>query len=100
MSYTRAKEDVPASIIFPSDPEDQSPEGDPVEVEFDWRQGTPESGRYSGPPEDYDPGEPDEFVIVSPPLDEETEERVIEWLESYWERPTDSDRDDVKDWRE
>ena len=46
-----------------------------VVVTFDFTPGTPEYGRFSGPPENYDPGSPDEvenIKIVSPDVDKET----------------------------
>lgn len=85
---------VPHSIFYRLDPDDQSPEGEPVEVEFEWTAGRAPTG-LSGPPENYDPGEADEFNIVSHDLDEHDEERVLEWLDENWERPPE---DDGYDW--
>lgn len=69
-------------------------------VTFDWAPGTPTTG-LSGPPENYDPGEGDEFVIVSPPdLSCNAEDRIIEYLDANWERPADEpDPDWLRDER-
>lgn len=94
--------DVPESIALPSDPEDQSREDD-VRVVFEWSPGSEPSG-LSGPPENYDPGEGDEFNIVSSgsvagaDLPDDVEERLVNWLDENWERPVDEPpdyRDDV-----
>jgi hypothetical protein len=86
MTYT-AK--VPSSVALPSDPDDQSPDYD-VEVEFEWSPGTMPSG-LSGPPEYYDPGEPDEFDITSMDPDDSRYEAVAEWLDQNWPRPVEED---------
>lgn len=91
MPYTKHIEIVPMSVV------EAEAEGE-FEVAFEFRPGTPESGRFNGPPEDYDPGEPDEFVISSvsyairnsripTALAPHEEEKVIEWLDENWERP-------------
>ena len=89
--------DVPESIVH-FDPEDESREGPPIPVEFEWTEGTPPSG-ISGPPENYDPGEGDYFNIVSHDFDDATEERVIEWLDQHWQRP-EPDWDYLNDLRD
>lgn len=74
MTYTTHTADVPSSIALPSDPEDQSPDYD-VTVEY------------------YDPGDGDDFVIISsggtagPDLHANVEEAIIEWLNENWDRP-------------
>lgn len=87
MNAKTYKAEVPSSIAWPSDPEDQSPDYD-VTVEFEWTAGTPPSG-LNGPPENYDPGSGDEFYILSPTEDADgaREEAIIEWLDENWERP-------------
>lgn len=96
MPYLRASADVPSSIALPSDPEDQSRDY-PVTVDFEWREGTPASG-LSGPPENYDPGEADEFVILSDDF-ERQEEAIVEWLDANWERP-EPDHDYLRELQE
>lgn len=87
--------EVPESIALPSDPEDQSRESD-VTVVFEWSPGCPPSG-LSGPPENYDPGEGEEFNIVSSgpvagaDLPDAVEERLVEWLDENWTRPVEDD---------
>lgn len=90
--YHRARAEVLLSVIYGLSEDDFSKRDDAAEVitvTFDWAPGTPPSG-LSGPPENYDPGEGDEFVIVTPPqLSCDAEERLIEWLDANWERPAD-----------
>lgn len=97
--YTIHTAHVPLSILDGSDGE--------LIVTFDWAAGTAPSG-ISGPPENYDPGEADEFNItaahydvapgVSVLLADREEEQVIEWLDANWERPDDGpDPDWVRD---
>lgn len=91
MSYSQHTADVPSSIALPSDPEDQSPDYD-VTVVFDWAPGNPPSG-LSGPPENYDPGDGDDFVIITSgeiagdDLPDHIVEQLIEWLDENWDRP-------------
>lgn len=88
----RFDEAVPGRLIG-QDPLD----GTMVDVVFDWSPGREPRG-MSGPPENYDPGEGEEFNIVSPPgLSAEHEEAVIEWLDANWERPVEDDGPDP-DW--
>lgn len=75
--------------------------GEDVAVEFEWRPGTPPSG-LSGPPENYDPGEGDEFTIIAvePFVADSHHDTLIEWLDDNWERPDDEpDPDDIRDQR-
>jgi hypothetical protein len=101
VSYTHFRETVPLSVV------EGDADGELI-VDFDWRAGSPPSG-MSGPPENYDPGESDEFVITAVSYDTapnipvglapHEEEKVIEWLDENWMRPTDYDRDDIADMR-
>jgi hypothetical protein len=50
-------------LMFGTDGEADHVELD-VTVSFTVAWGSPESGRYGGPPEDYDPGSPDEVEDV------------------------------------
>jgi hypothetical protein len=101
VSYSKHLEHVPLSILDGSDGE--------LIVQFEFRAGTPPSG-LSGPPENYDPGEGDEFVIgrccydtapqIPVGLGEHEEERVIDWLNENWDRPYDGpDEDWLRDMR-
>ena len=71
---------------------------DGLPVTFDWSPGHEPSG-MSGPPEHYDPGSPDEFVIVEPAdMSLNADCAITEWLDSNWERPDDGP--DPDDWRD
>ena len=100
MAYQRHEGTVPGYLLTDVDSSDHQPL---VDITFDWAPGTEPSG-LSGPPENYDPGEGDEFVIVTPEgLGEEIEEAIINWLDENWERPVEPDdpdwlRDEKVDW--
>lgn len=82
------RDTIPGSLLDP-DNEDE------IEVVFDWTPGTGPTG-LSGPPENYDPGSDDEFIVISPTgLTDEQEERIVEHLDANWDRPVP---DDEPDW--
>lgn len=98
------EETLPLSVV-----DHESEEGSLV-VRFEWNPGTPETGRTGGPPEDYDPGSADEFVIRSASYDTSPgipvylspveDERVTDWLDENFERPDPGpDPDDERDRR-
>lgn len=90
---------VPGSVIGWEDSE--------LSVEFEYRAGSAPSG-LSGPPEDYDPGEGPEIESLTAtievhgekptpvPLNEEDEQKVIDWLYENGEFP--DDEPDEPDW--
>lgn len=98
MTYSRHATDVPSSIALPADPDDQSPDYD-VRVEFDYAPGCEPKG-LSGPPENYDPGEGPEFVVIAsggiagPDLPEHVDEAIANWLFENWTPPAEGPDDD------
>lgn len=96
---------VPLSVLDPDD------EGGELAVRFEWRPGTPETGRFSGPPENYDPGEPDEFTILSAAYvirghhvpcgtAMHEDDKLAEWLDENWERPEPEEPPEREPWWE
>lgn len=76
---------VPASVIYPEDDDGE------LEVTFDFTPGQEPSGMY-GPPEHYDPGCGDEFLVLTVKyrgmvygLEPEDEALVDNWLAEHWE---------------
>ncbi len=96
MAYTRHDAEVPMDALSRLNPDlldqidpDAIDEGTTLAVMFDYAPGTAPSG-LTGPPENYDPGSPEEFYVVHPKhLPGDVDDAISEWLDANWERPDD-----------